>query len=235
MTTTAIVVNPLPVLNVNVSTLQLCSGQTLQIDVQGADSYSFSNGVSNGVPFTPSASATYSISGGNASTACNSTVTIVSVTVNPLPILSISGDSSMCVGESLTLNASGANSFTWSSGDNSSSIIISPTAVTTYTVYGTDSNGCENSIQYTQQVNDCTGLPEILMQDAKLKIYPNPNNGRFYISGTGNRELSILNDLGQELRKINLEENEALMISDLPDGIYFVVAGVVKQKLIVTR
>lgn len=43
-------------------------------------------------------------------------------------------DVSICEGDSVTLNASGWNSFVWSTGDTTSSITVSPLATTTYNV-----------------------------------------------------------------------------------------------------
>lgn len=49
---------------------------------------------------------------------------------------------SLCAGESLTLAASGSNTYSWSTGANSSSIVVSPSANTTYTVENVDQYGC---------------------------------------------------------------------------------------------
>lgn len=70
---------------------------------------------------------------------------VISVTVNPLPTVNISGPTSICAGTSSTLTATGALSYTWSTNDNTSSIVITPTVASTYTVEGEDGNGCKNN------------------------------------------------------------------------------------------
>ncbi|MFM7701702.1 MAG: hypothetical protein ACKO7V_13090, partial [Bacteroidota bacterium] len=52
----------------------------------------------------------------------------------------------------------GANSYAWSpalgvSNSNASNPVLSPSQTTTYTVTGTDANGCSNSLQITVVVN----------------------------------------------------------------------------------
>ncbi len=49
---------------------------------------------------------------------------------------------SVCAGESLTLAASGSNTYSWSTGANSSSIVVNPNVNTTYTVMNIDQYGC---------------------------------------------------------------------------------------------
>ena len=70
------------------------------------------------------------------------------VTEPELAIVTISGESTLCEGESTTLTASVSNgvapySFTWNPGTlNNSSVLVSPAATTTYTVSVTDGNNC---------------------------------------------------------------------------------------------
>ena len=77
------------------------------------------------------------------------------VTVNALPnVNASSATSSICVGQSANINASGASSYTWDNGaGNGSSVIVSPSATTTYQVTGTDGNGCMNTANVNITVN----------------------------------------------------------------------------------
>jgi hypothetical protein len=102
-----------------------------------------------------------------ATTTGASATTSVSGTVNALPSISItetdasgvaSNDAIICNGGSVTLTASGTTSFLWSSGAaTTSSITITPSSSTTYTVTGTTS-GCSNTASKTITVNS---LPNI--------------------------------------------------------------------------
>lgn len=51
---------------------------------------------------------------------------------------SISGNTSICVGDNTTLTATGGTTYLWSNGNTSSTIIVSPNANTTYTVAVSD-------------------------------------------------------------------------------------------------
>src|SRR5690606_17507507 len=97
----------------------------------------------------------------------------------------------ICEGESLDLLASGANSYTWSPLAFSSSITVSPSITTVYSVTGEDANACENTAAFTLQVEACTGLTDGIKSDAGIKLYPNPNNGEFYIETPQLLDVSI--------------------------------------------
>ena len=76
----------------------------------------------------------------------------ITVTVNGLPNVNAGNDQQMCepnpTSPSLvTLNGSGAISYSWSGGVVDGTAFIPPTGVNTYTVSGTDANGCINTDQ----------------------------------------------------------------------------------------
>ena len=76
---------------------------------------------------------------------------IMSVTVNPMPNIVISGENSTCEGVAATWTASGANSYLWSNNSTSNPIEVSEAG--TYTVEGTDTNGCVNTASKVLNVN----------------------------------------------------------------------------------
>src|SRR6056300_93106 len=77
------------------------------------------------------------------------------VTVNALPTVAVSPTSaSITSGNSQSLTASGATSYSWSpstglSATTGGTVTASPTTTTTYTVTGTDANGCVNTASST--------------------------------------------------------------------------------------
>lgn len=82
----------------------------------------------------------------------------IDYTVNDLPVVTVSPDQAICEGESLTLTASGADTYTWTpsaglSQDTGATVTASPASTTTYTVTGLDANGCSNSDNITITVN----------------------------------------------------------------------------------
>ena len=68
--------------------------------------------------------------------------TFSQIFVNPLPVVSISNDTNICDGESLSLWAAGGNTYQWNTGDVTSSIQVQPSQSQTYTVTATDNNMC---------------------------------------------------------------------------------------------
>ncbi len=58
------------------------------------------------------------------------------------PFVNIIAPAAICLGSSATLTVSGAANYTWNTGSNSTSIVISPTITTTYSVIGTNTAGC---------------------------------------------------------------------------------------------
>ncbi|MDP2385960.1 MAG: T9SS type A sorting domain-containing protein [Bacteroidota bacterium] len=67
----------------------------------------------------------------------------INVSVNPLPSISVLGDT-ICVGDSSAISASGsATNYLWNPGTLSGATVnVVPTSTTTYTVTATDVNGC---------------------------------------------------------------------------------------------
>ncbi len=79
----------------------------------------------------------------------------VTITVNPTPVVTVNSSAdTICLGSSVTISASGANSYTWTPGNQiSATITPSPTTTTTYTVTGT-SAGCSANTSITIYVTD---------------------------------------------------------------------------------
>jgi N-acetylneuraminic acid mutarotase len=120
--------------------------------------------------------------------------TEIIVTVDPLPPVSVnSSHTLLCTGQSATLNASGASSYTWNTSVTGSSIIVSPSVTTNYTVFGLSAEGCSNTSTITQLVSNCTGMDEFDLEN-KLFVYPNPSNGSFRIY---QESPSVLQEKGQ--------------------------------------
>lgn len=74
----------------------------------------------------------------------------VTVTVHQFPPVDAGLNTSICTGGTTTLTATGASTYVWQpGGQTSASIVVSPGAQTTYTVTGTDANGCVNTDSVT--------------------------------------------------------------------------------------
>jgi subtilisin-like proprotein convertase family protein/putative hemolysin len=82
------------------------------------------------------------------------------VTVNAIPIPSISGTNVICAGGSTTLTAAGGGTYSWSSGLGAGATkTVSPASTTTYTVTVTNASGCTATTSYTVTVNTNSVAP----------------------------------------------------------------------------
>ncbi|MDD5570625.1 MAG: YCF48-related protein, partial [Bacteroidales bacterium] len=152
---------PLPTITVNSPTI--CIGATATLTASGAVNYSWSTGSTNN-PYTvsPTTTITYYITGTDGS-GCSNTAQAV-VTVNSLPTITVNS-ATICRGETVTLTASGAVSYSWNTGSTVNPYSVSPTTTITYSVTGTDGNSCANTTQTVITVNP---LPTITVNSATI-------------------------------------------------------------------
>jgi hypothetical protein len=151
-----VTVNTLPTINAGIDQT-VCAGTSVTLSGTGTDTYSWDNGVIDGVLFTPAANTTYTLTGTNTSTGCTNTDQ-VDVTVNALPTINAGIDQTVCAGTAVTLSGTGANTYSW---DNSviDGVLFTPSADATYIVTGTNTaTGCTNTDQVDVTVN---ALPTI--------------------------------------------------------------------------
>lgn len=149
-----VTVNAIPNVNAGNDT-SICENNSITLMGTGAFTYVWDNGVSDGIAFSPSFTSTYVVTGTDMNF-CSANDTVI-VTVNALPVIDAGVDQTICVGQSIILEAFGANSYTWDNGVVQS-ILFSPTSTSTYTVTGTDLNGCQNTDLVDVTVNS---LPTI--------------------------------------------------------------------------
>jgi len=211
-----VTINSLPIVSVNSGTI--CSGQSFTMTPSGATTYTFSNGSD---VVTSSVNASYTVTGTDANGCQNSAVSALSV--NALPVVTaVTNNTLLCVGQTATLSASGATTYTWSTTDNTTAVAVSPTIQTTYTVNGTDVNGCSNTTTVTQDVSLCTGIAS-LSNTSLINLYPNPNNGLFTIELTSTSKVIVTNALGQIVIEATFEAGKhSLDIHNEATGVYFV-------------
>lgn len=146
-------VQQLPVANAGTD-VDICEGETVQLTASGGTTYSWSpaNTLSNGSIATPIASptstTTYVVVVSD-QVGCSDSDT-VQVVVNALPTINAGPDGQVCNGVGFGLNATGGTSYSWTpvaglSNANIANPIATPLVPTTYTVTGTDANGCSNT------------------------------------------------------------------------------------------
>ncbi len=135
--------NPVPSSTVTASgPTTFCQGGNVTLTAATGNSFTYlwSNGATT-QSITVAASGTYSVTVSN-SFNCSSTSTPISVVVNALPTASITagGSTTICSGNSLSLTATSANAYLWSTGATTQSINVSVAG--NYTVEAISAAGC---------------------------------------------------------------------------------------------
>lgn len=166
-------IHPLPLVTGTVNINPICAGTSTTLQGSGASTYSWallnnpgsSIGTGANLTVTPSNSTSYIVTGISSATCVNKDT--ITVTVNQLPLVAIaSANDTICVGDSLQLNGTGANTYTWTvlgggTIGNGTSIYVSPATNTTYILNGIDANNCSNADTISLAVNPAATLSSI--------------------------------------------------------------------------
>jgi len=137
----------------------ICAGSSTGLSASGSGgtgtiTYNWMPGSLSGAnpSVSPSLTTIYTVTAIDGSS-CTATAT-QTVTVNSLPVVGITGTSTICSGSNTTLTANGANTYVWTGGPSTAGYTVSPTITTTYTVTGTNTTtGCSNTGNQVVTVN----------------------------------------------------------------------------------
>jgi hypothetical protein len=123
----------------------VCPGATATLAGQGAVNYSWNNGISDNVGFEPVIDTEYVVIGADVH-GCTDSDTIT-VGIYPITVVSAGPDLDLCQGVEYSFYGTGAQTYDWNNGviDGTPFIPINGT----YTVVGTDANGCQDIDEMT--------------------------------------------------------------------------------------
>lgn len=139
---------------------------------------------------------------------------------NPTPTVSVASSASLiCAGQSATLTGMGASTYSWSTGATSTSITVSPTITTSYSVVGTSTANCSSSNTYTLNVSACTSINEI-NNTQEFLFYPNPARNKLHIESNEPIRYAEIFDLTGKL--ILTSSERELNIEALDQGMYII-------------
>ncbi len=173
---------PVNISSFTASTASVCTGQTgvvysvpSQTNVVFYWSFSGSGGVMNGTGNTITLDFLSFASSGvlnvYAQNSCSTSPTMtMNITVQQSPNLIIGGNNTMCENAQEVLTASGATTYTWSTGATTASETVSPSTTTIYTVTGTGSSGCIATKEFT--VNTIPS-PTLQINVSTVAVCPN--------------------------------------------------------------
>jgi len=183
----------------------------------------------------------------------NTTIGNAMVGIHPQPEIYLGPpDTTVCIYDTVTLNAQNAgSSYLWSNGATTQCIMVSTTGigydVQTYSVEVTNSNSCSShaTINVIYTFSDCVGIDDA-GTEGRIEVYPNPTTGTITINRMEIPDaftLTLINIYGQQVASLPMERllpgNERVSkdLSTLPAGIYIMKVEssrrVLTQKLII--
>jgi hypothetical protein len=170
------------------SDLGICPGEEVNLLASGANSYAWGGGLLAGLSgssqlFSPIQTEIYTLIGTNLD-GCSDTAAL-QVIVHPEPSVSVSSDTAICLGDELTLNAFGAQSYIWSNGSTGASNMINPINTSFYQVTGSNNFGCLDSDSILVTVYP---LPEAIIQASPTFVYSDDPTVNFSNNSIGASE-----------------------------------------------
>lgn len=140
----------------------------------------------------------------------------------PFGVISNPASNTICAGFSLTLSTpTPVGTYTWSNGATGSSIVITPTASTCYSV--TRSYSCRiDTASKCITVNLCTGLGKTGSGNEYVSVFPNPAKEMVVMTSQEGlfTRYSLLDITGRELIHGSFRGSHTLDVSQLSRGIY---------------
>lgn len=188
----SVIINPLPVTYAGADSI-ICLGQSVALNPSGAQTYMWLNNASlsctncqNPVA-QPKVTTTYFVTGKN-QFGCVATDSIVVDVKTPAKVI-ISGPDSVCIGNTIKLNAAGEEVYSWqplnlvspASGSQTSS---TPSSTTAYSVIGSDSKGCFYDTAYKTVY--VFPYPSVQIADTTVTIL---NGSNYQLNVTGSDDI----------------------------------------------
>lgn len=168
----------------------ICEGESTMLTASGGTEYLWNTGETTAsITVSPMSTTVYSVLVTQGSNSATDEVTVI---VDSLPILQVSEDKTINLGEYVTLSVSGAYTYQWSNGATQPNIAVSPQQTTVYSVIGY-TNDCSDIAQVTVNVTNsvvayagkdmtiCNGDTQTLIA----------NGGETYLWSTGEITKSI--------------------------------------------
>ena len=237
--------NPAPVASFNASSSSVCPGSSITLtDASTNTPTSWAWTMTGGTPATSTAqnptvsyanAGTYTVSLIATNSGGSSSSVSKTITVNAVPVISAPSQT-VCTATSATITATGATSYTWSTGATTPSIIVTPSTATTYTVTGANASGCTSKTTSTISLKTCgAGISNNAVANL-ISIYPNPVSSDYLninlgvLSGSTTAELYDIS--GRLVLTQNTDDNSMqLNLAKVSNGTYFI--KVVNEKTVV--
>lgn len=217
-------VNITPTITINASSNTVCAGSSATLNANGAATYTWLPGasVSPSLVVSPTTSGNYTVRGNNPG--CPTRNATISISILPSPsVLVVGSATSVCAGDEIALAASGASTYSWSTGATGAIVFVQPLTTTAYTVTGTGSNNCSSKTVFTQTVNVCEGIVENAFTSSGFNLFPVPATSFVTIELAAEATVNIVDLMGATVfSSRNKAGASVLDITSLTNGVYFV-------------
>lgn len=181
-----VTVNVKPVANLAAGLSTICAGDSTQLSATGGNTYLWNTGsTASSIWVKPSTTTPYWVVATNAYN-CTDTAKF-NLNVNPKPSTNAGGDLTICKGTTVTLTATGADTYVWSNGANTASVSVTPSVTSTYTVTGKiTATGCQATDNVVVNVNPIPAstftlnggaTTQFCVNSAIVTLAGNPNAG----------------------------------------------------------
>jgi hypothetical protein len=135
-----------------VSATEICEGESVTLTASGVQlNISWSGGIENGVPFTPTETSTYILTVTDSVGACTIEESVTITVSEFVKVTANASSTTVCSGEQVTLTGTGATSYEWSGGVENG-VPFTITETTTFTVTGS-TGSCSGTDEITITVN----------------------------------------------------------------------------------
>ena len=227
-----VTVNDVPVANAG-SDKTIDIGQSITLTASGGDNYNWSTGATTkSVTVSPGKTKIYTVTAYKNGCEDTDNVQITvnqNIVTNPPPAKADAGeDQTICIGDVVTITASGGKTYLWSTGDVEKSINVSPTRTTTYTLKATR-GGITDTDTVIVTVENCSTIGDINKLN-EFNVYPNPTTGTLNVKANSDYDflnLNIYSINGSIVYSDKVQTNnniayKSLNLSNLTKGIYIV-------------
>lgn len=203
--TVILIVNPLPVVNAGPDQV-ICEGASATLAGSGADSYDWDNGIADNVPFSPTASLTYTVTGTSADGCVNTDNVLVTIE-DPVTILVTTPSGPVCEPHTALLfnqsTGTPSASTQWVFGDGNTLSSLNDTVTNLYV-----NEGC-----YDVSITSTSALGCVWSQNYPSFICVHPNPVANFTASP-----NVISVIAPESGMTNLSSGAVQYIWDFGDG-----------------
>lgn len=175
-----------------------CPGSNVVLTASSGTSYSWSNGATTqSITVTSSGNYSVTVSAGNCiGTSSNTTVTVTSN--YPTPTITSSGTNAICQGAAITLTCTAANSYLWSNGSTSRSIVVNTAGTFWVRAFGGTNCSAQSSNYNTTLLSPpraptitTSGSTTLTASNTSVTLTSSSANAYRWSNGSSNRSITV--------------------------------------------